>query len=139
MQFLKESDFNGIIGSSTLTTLKGDDSENLTTAENLAISELDPLRTNFDIDTELAKNNTDRNTLMIRLLVHITAYYLYNTVVDDEIPERIYDNYKMSVSDIQKIATGKLGCTLEPILDETNRPKSNYRFGGDELRDNDIF
>lgn len=139
MQFLKEDDFNGILGKSIMATLRGYLGDNLDTAENLAISELDPLRTNYDIDAELAKTDTDRNTLMIRLLVHITAYYLYNTVVDDEIPERIYDNYKSSVADIQKISTGKLSCTLEAVLDETNQPKSNYRFGGDKPRDNDIF
>ncbi len=139
MQFLTVTDFTGIIGTNTLTSLRGTADANLDTSEGLAISELDPLRANFDITAELAKTGTGRNSLMIRLLVHITAYYLFNTVDDNDIPERIVDNYKMQITDIQKISTGKLSCTLDTLLDDDEYPKSNYRFGSNTPRDNDIF
>lgn len=140
MQFLTENDFKGIIGANTLTQLRGVSDADLNIAESLAISELDPLRAKFDISTELAKSDAGRNPVMVRLMVHITAYYLYNKVEDDDIPERITENYKAQVRDIEKFANGSKSCTLTPLIDETTQaPKSNYRFGGDTPRNNDIF
>lgn len=140
MQFLTENDFKGIIGANTLTQLRGIGDADLNIAESLSISELDPLRAKFDISAELAKSDTGRNPVMVRLMVHITAYYLYNKVEDDDIPERIADNYKTQIKDIEKFANGSKSCTLTPLIDETtNAPKSSYRFGGDAPRNNDIF
>lgn len=140
MQFLTDDDLKGIIGAATLATLEGIASENLDTAEELAISELDPLRENYDIDGELAKTGTVRNSMLVRMLVHITVYYLFNTVEDVDIPERVDKNYQNQLKAIEKIASGKLATTLEQLIDETTElPKSKYRFGGDDLRDNDIY
>lgn len=139
MQFLQVTDFNGIIGSSSLASLRGVADANLDEAEKLALSELAPLRGNFDVDYELARSGSGRNGEVIRMLVHITAYYLYNTVVDLEIPERIDKNYDQQISTILKIADGKVHSTIKPLYTEDNKPKSNYRFGSDKARDNDIF
>lgn len=139
MQFLTENDFNGIIGGNTLTSLRGAADANLVTAEQLAITELDPLRAKFDIAAELAKTGSNRNGLMIRLMVHITAYYLFNTVDDVDIPERITENYKTQIQAIAKIASGSMESTLTPLFDESGVQKTSYRFGGDTLRDNEIF
>lgn len=139
MQFLTETDFNGIIGANTLNSLRGGDDVNLATAEELAITELDPLQAKFNISAELAKTGSNRNGLMIRLMIHITAYYLFNTVDDNDIPERITENYNTQIKNIAKIAAGQMECTLTPILNEDASPKTSYRFGGDDPRDNDIF
>jgi phage gp36-like protein len=140
MQFLTENDFKGIIGANTLTQLRGVGDADLNIAESLSISELDPLRAKFNISVELTKSDTERNPVIIRLMVHITAYYLYNTVEDADIPERITENYKQQVRDIEKFANGSKACSLTPLIDETTQaPKSNYRFGGDAPRNNDIF
>lgn len=139
MQFLETNDFNGIIGANTLTSLRGAADANLDTAEELAVTELDPLRAKFDIPAELAKTGTSRNGLMIRLMIHITAYYLFNTVDDVDIPERIAENYRMQIQAIAKIASGSMESTLTPLFDEDGVQKTSYRFGSDTLRDNDIF
>ena len=139
MQFLTENDFKGIIGANTLSSLRGAADVNLATAEALAITELDPLRAKCDIPAELAKAGASRNGLMIRLMIHITAYYLFNTVDDNDIPERIAENYKTQIQAIAKIASGSMESTLTPLLDDTGAQKTSYRFGGDDPRDNDIF
>lgn len=139
MKFLQSTDFNGIIATSIYNQLKGTDSANVDKAELLAITELAPLQARYNIPVELAKTGTSRNEELIRVLVHITAYYLYNVVEDDSIPERITTNYKNQVSNIEKIANGKLYTTLAPILNSDSTTKSVYRFGGNEPRDNDIF
>jgi formylmethanofuran:tetrahydromethanopterin formyltransferase len=139
MQFLTDTDFKGIIGVNTLTSLRGTADANLITAEQLAITELDSLRAKFDIPAELSKTGSNRNGLMIRLMIHITAYYLFNTVDDNDIPDRITENYKTQIQDIAKISSGTKESTLTPLLNEDASPKTSYRFGGDEPRDNDIF
>lgn len=139
MQFIETTDFNGIIGANTLTSLRGTADVNLATAEELAISELDPLRANYDIDAELSKAGSGRNSLLVRILIHITAYYLFNTVDDNDIPERIAENYRMQIQAIAKIASGSMSCTLEPLYNADSTIKTSYRFGGDAARDNDIF
>jgi hypothetical protein len=139
MQFLTTTDFNGIIGANTFTSLRGTADANLVTAEELAITELDPLRAKFNIPVELAKSGTSRNGLMIRLMIHITAYYLFNTVEDVDIPDRITENYNTQIKNIAKIAAGSMECTLTPLYDSDGEQKTSYRFGGDALRDNNIY
>lgn len=139
MQFLTETDFNGIIGANTLNSQRGVDDANLVTAEELAITELDPLRAKYNIPVELAKAGSNRNGLMIRLMIHITAYYLFNTVDDNDIPDRITENYNTQIKNIAKIAAGQMECTLIPLYDSEGAQKTSYRFGGDAVRDNDIF
>lgn len=139
MKFLQSTDFNGIIATSIYDQLKGINSANVDKAELLAITELAPLQARYNIPAELAKSGTARNEELIRVLVHITAYYLYNVVEDDSIPERITTNYKNQIAIIEKIANGKLYTTLTHILNSDSTTKSVYRFGGDPKRDNDIF
>jgi len=139
MQFLTSTDFNGIISAASYNSLKGTADANINEAEKLALSELAPLRGNYDINYELALSGTSRNAEVIRILVHIAAYYLYNTVEDVEIPERIDKNYDNQVKLIAKIAGGSVYSTIKPLLNEDSTPKSNYRFGSDAARNNDIF
>lgn len=140
MQFLLTTDFQGIIGDNTLNSLRGAQDANLATAEELAMSELDPLYANYNMPKELLKSGDSRNDMLVRMLVHITVYYLFNSVEDADIPERVDENYRMQIKNIKEIATGKLSSTLEPLISETTGlPKSNYRWGSDAARDNEIF
>lgn len=139
MVFLTDNDFKGIIDASQLADLRGVNDADLNTAESLAISELDPLRSNFNISGELSKAGANRNDMLVRVLIHITTYYLFNTVQDIDIPERVETNYANQLKVIEKVATGKLASTIDPVFDEQSKPKSNYRFGGDAPRDNNIF
>jgi len=140
MEFLATTDFKGIISASIMSRLRGVNDENLQTSEELATSELDPLRENYDIEGELAKVGDGRNDMLVRMVTNITAYYLFNTVEDLDIPERIIDNFLRELENIKAIATGKLSTSLDPLYDEeTGLAKSNYRFGGDAPRDQEIF
>lgn len=118
MAFLTDNDFAGIIATSTFATLKGTGGANLAKAEELAKSELDPLRSKFDITAELAKSGATRHTVIVRMMLNITAYYLYNTVVDVEIPERIATNFDNEKKFIEKLAAGKASSTIAVLKDE---------------------
>jgi len=139
MEFLAESDLKGSIGTTTLAQLKGADSENIATSEQLAISELAPLRGKYNIDAELAKTSTDRNKELLRMMVAITIYYLYNTVVDQEIPQRVVDNFDREVKNIKAISTGNQYTTIEAITETDGTTRTNFRYGGDDPRSHDPF
>jgi len=89
MIFLSADDFKGALATGLLTQLRGTADANLAAAELNAISELDPLKERYDIDAELAKTTTGRNKVLIRILVSLTAYWLFNTVPDDDPPSGI--------------------------------------------------
>jgi hypothetical protein len=139
MTFLTDTDFKGILGSNTLSALRGTDDEDIDTAESHAISELSVLEGNYNITSDLAASDDARNVELIRILVHLTAYYLYNTSEAIDIPDRIDTNYSNIRRDLAKIASGSLHTTLTPLYDSESKAKSNYRFGGDAPRDNNIF
>ena len=139
MQFTTEDDFKGVLAPGVLSSLQGTADENLVEAELLAISHLSPLRDKYDIDGELAKTTTSRNREMLRMVVNITAYYLYNTVPDDDIPQRIVDNFNMELRNIDAIAKGRFA-TFDTLEDETTgETKTNFRSGSDDLRSHDPF
>ena len=139
MEFLRENDFKGVVAKGVLTTLKGNSNINLAEAEGLAISKLDPLRGRFDVGAELAKPGDNRNRALLRMMVNITAYYLYNTVPDDEIPERVVDNYKDELKDIKEIASGKLNSTLTTLTGDDGNAKTVFRWGSNPRRSHSLY
>lgn len=138
LQFLEENDFKGTLSTSVLDTLKGTNSENLEKAEQLAISELSCLYATYDIDGELAKTGTARNKELIRILVSITAYYLYNTVVDDEIPDRIKENFEKEYKHVIAVCKG-LASSLDQLTGDDGQAVTRFRFDSDEQRSHDPY
>lgn len=139
MEFLRENDFKGVAAKGVLATLKGNSNINLAEAEGMAISKLDPLRGKFDIDAELSKTGDNRNKGLVRMMVNITAYYLYNTVPDDDIPERVADNYKDEIKDIEKIASGKMNSTLTALTGDDGKTKTVFRWGSNPSRSHSLY
>ena len=139
LKFITEADFKGILGTSVIAGLKGLNSENLIESELRAISELDPLKAKFNLDALLSAGGTERHPVLIRILVHITAYYLYNTVPDDEIPQRIVDNWKKELQLIKDLASGKASSTLEVKANEiTGELVTSFRWGSNKKRSHDL-
>lgn len=138
LQFLEENDFKGTLSTSVLDTLKGTNSENLEKSEQLAISELSCLYATYDVDAELAKTGTGRNKELVRILVSITAYYLYNTVVDDEIPDRIKENFEKEYKHVIAVCKG-LASSLDKLTGDDGESVTRFRFDADEQRSHDPY
>lgn len=139
LQFITETDFKGILGASVIAGLKGTNSENLIESEKRAISELDPLRAKFDIDGMLSQTGTARHPVIVRVLINITAYYLYNTVPDDEIPQRIVDNFKKEIQFIKDLVTGKTSSTLTGLTDDEGEKLTTFRWGSNKARTHSLY
>ena len=136
LQFLETNEFKGTIADAVLTKLSGTDNVNLEKAEQLAISELSCLYSKYDIAAELAKTSTNRNTELVRILVAITAYYLYNTVIDDDIPERISKNFEKEYKQIIAICKG-LAATFDTLTNDDGDTVTRFRSGSDTARSHD--
>lgn len=139
MEFLSDSDLKGSISAGTLTSLRGTLDENLDQSEAMAISEIAPLRELYDIDAEIRKTTDQRNAELIRILVAFTIYYLYNTVEDDSIPERVNNNYEKELKAVMLISQGKQSTTLERLTDDTGETISHFRFNDEQPRDLDAY
>lgn len=139
MTFLTINDILGAIGDNTLTQLRGTDDINLNNANKMAISKLAPLRELYNISVELKKSGDNRNDELIRILVAFTAYYLYNKVEDDDIPDRIRDNFKDEDKTVAAIAVGKMGTTLIRATTGDGENINNIRFSDSKPRNTDIY
>ncbi|PTN08053.1 uncharacterized protein DUF1320 [Mangrovibacterium marinum] len=139
MIFLTDTDFKGLLAPIVLAKLRGTNDENLNESEKLAVSELDPLRGKFNMDAELSKSGVTRNRTLVRIMANITAYYVYNTVVDDEIPERIVANWKKELATIEKIASGKLNSTLLTLEDADGKSATVFRWGSNAKRSHQLY
>jgi len=139
MRYLSASDFNGVLSANALSQLRGTADVNLISAEQNAISELDPLQGRYEIEAELSKTSSDRNISMIRIVANLTAYWLYNTSADVDIPERISENYKTALRDIESFATGKKSTTLTAKTDTEGETKTKFAYGFDTKRQNNPF
>lgn len=139
MKFLVVDDFKGTLGTGVLNQLRGTLDANLAQAEQNALSELDPLKYRYDVDAELSKTGTDRNSVMIRIVVNLTAYWLYNIVPDLDIPSRISDNYNNTLRDIELFANGKKHSTLTGNKDDDGAAVTKFEYGFDTKRRNNPF
>ncbi|WP_346856574.1 hypothetical protein [uncultured Draconibacterium sp.] len=138
LQFLSDTDFKGTLSDTVLTKLRGTADANLEKAEELGISELSCLYSKYDIDTELAKTSTGRNKELVRIVVAFTAYYLYNTVIDDDIPERISENFEKEYKHVLAVCKG-LAATFDTLTNTDGDTVTRFRSGSDTLRSHDPF
>ncbi len=128
MVYLTKTDLKGSISANTLTTLQGTADANLNECESLAISEIAPLRDLYNIDVELGKTDASRNIELKRMLVAFTVYYLFNTVEDDSIPQRVKDNYDKELKTVLAIANGKQSSTMQRNTNADGEETTNFSY-----------
>ena len=58
----------------------------------------------------------------------LAIYYIYQSVPDEEIPERVRQNYEDAIAEIQRVASGKDNSTLSPITDQSGEVRVRSRF-----------
>ena len=82
----------------------------------------------FDLDTEFAQTGTARHKNLLRWMLNLTLYYIYERVPDTQVPERIVKNYDDTIDEIKAIEQGKKNTSLKKLIDiETEIPVSNFR------------
>ena len=93
----------------------------------------------YDVEPELAKTGTQRNEALRIWMLALACYFLYARIPDDQIPERIVKDYDDAMSDLDKIASGKIRTSLPEKTAEDGTVKRAFRMGSNEARSHNML
>ena len=127
MQFITQQDLKIFLTEKMLNDIISDDLSLLDSAELVSISEISSfLSGKFDL--ELMLNDTNRNRLLVLLIVDIMMYYLYKRIYAD-VPKNILDTYNAKIKYLQEVASSKY-CPVGFIQkDERFEDKNVIQYG----------
>ena len=127
--FLTTSDYLVFITQGALQKILRDNESKLTDAERMAYGYIyEKLSASFNLDVEIQKRDGNRNPALVRWMTVLAIYYIYQSVPDEEIPERVRQNYEDAIAEIQRVASGKDNSTLSPITDQSGEVRVRSRF-----------
>ncbi len=127
--FLTIKDYLVFITEGVLKKIVRDNDTKLTDSERMAYGYIyEKLSGRFNIDLEIARRGEDRNPALVRWMAVLAIYYIYQSVPDEEIPERVRQNYEDAIAEIQRVASGKDNSTLSPITDQSGEVRVRSRF-----------
>ena len=127
--FLTIKDYLVFITEGVLKKIVRDNDTKLTDSERMAYGYIyEKLSGRFNIDLEIARRGEDRNPALVRWMAVLAIYYIYQSVPDEEIPERVRQNYEDAIAEIQRVASGKDNSTLSPITDQSGEVRVRRRF-----------
>ncbi len=134
--FVQESDFKNKIHYNALQQILDGDTEKLDDAEAIAAAMVtDRLTKYYDLGAEWGKTGRDRNRRLLKWMIDLMAYYLYEGIADDDVPERIIKDYDDTLKELTRIEDGKTDADLpRRIKEETQRPKTKFRWGSQPKR-----
>ena len=94
----------------------------------------------YDLDAEFAKTGDERHRNLLRWMLNLTVYFIYERIPDDEVPERVVKNYDDTIADIKAVEQGKRNTSLKKLIRADNlRNETNFRWGSNEPRINNPF
>ena len=122
-------DYLVFITEGVLRKIVRDNDTKLTDSERMAYGYIyEKLSGRFNIDLEIARRGEDRNPALVRWMAVLAIYYIYQSVPDEEIPERVRQNYEDAITEIQRVASGKDNSTLSPVTDQSGEVRVRSRF-----------
>ena len=134
MNFLQLRDFETYMNADLLNQVIGGDVAKLDNAEESAMGFIENnLSRRFDLQREYGKTGTGRNATLVRWMLCLATYNLYNLVPDTDIPERVDKNYDDVRKEIMNIAGGRGESDLTPIYREGVK-KTKFRYGSEPKR-----
>lgn len=133
--FITRDDYLTYIEDKRLIQLTNNDSTKLDSAEETAISVVkDSLHTRFDVDVIFATTGTARPQQVVRWVIVLALYYIYERVADAALPERIINNYNDVLDKLKDIEDGKPSIFLPRYLKDDGNPKTKFRWGSQPPR-----
>jgi len=140
MRFIKPEDYNTKIRSKQLDQIiQGNDSIKLD-AENVAIATVrDALYPYYDTqqifinDAGISEEDL-RHQQVVRWVMNLIMYYLYERIPDKLVPDRIIKNYDDTMSLLMDISDGKKSVDLPRLTDSEGSTITKFRWGSQEQR-----
>jgi len=141
MIYLTEGDFVAKISDNILEQILDGNNTILDEAEQSATAIIqDAFAQKYDLDAEFAKTGTDRHKNLLRWMLNLTLYFLYERVHDNQVPDRVVKNYDDTVSEIKSIEQGKRNTSLLKLIREDNaRKETNFRWGSNTKKEHNPF
>ncbi len=135
MIFLTETDFNSRLDSNIRNQITEGNQEVLDGAEQSAMAVIqDALSANYDLDYEFAKTGTDRHKNLIKWMLNLCIYFIYEKVPDTQVPERVVKNYNDTTKELQQLEAGKKNTTLQKLVNEDGSNPTVFRWGSNKAR-----
>lgn len=127
--FLTVKDYLVFVTQGVLKKIIRDNDTKLIDAERMAYGYIyEKLSGRFDIDLEITRRDDARNPALVRWMATLAIYYIYQAVPDEEIPERVRQNYEDVVAEIQRVASGKDNSTLASRTDASGEVRIRSKF-----------
>lgn len=137
--FISVEDYSSFINTGILNKITGGDENKIFNAEELAIGHVrSKLGERFDIDAELRKTGNGRNQTLLKWILSISVYHVYNTIPDVDIPERVDKNHDVALAEIDKVASGKSPTDLIQLT-RSGVKKTLFRWGSAPKRSHSPF
>jgi phage gp36-like protein len=137
MPYVLQSDFLPYIKDSRLQQMLDSDASALDDAIYTAEAVVsDALYSRYDLDAILALTDDDRPKQLVRWIVVISLYYLYERLPDKIVPDRVVKNYDETLEILTEIEDGKKSVNLPLIVMNatTNTLASKFRWGSSPQR-----
>lgn len=141
MPFITQADYKPKIKERHILQIIEDDEDILTDAEATAMAIVEnKLFQRYDMDQALAQEGDSRNRVLLRWVICLVLYDIYERIDDDLIPERIVKNYDDCMNELDEIQKGNMAVKLPPLeLDEDGDgvidTTARLRIGSDTPRD----
>lgn len=137
--FIQAGDYSAFINGNILNKITQGNEDKIFNAEEMAIGfVVSKLGERFDIQAELRKQGESRNKTLLRWLLSMSVYHLYNTIPDTEIPERVTKNHEYARQEISAIAKGKDPTDLLQFS-SSGIKKTRFRWGSAPRRSHSPF
>jgi hypothetical protein len=130
--FITESDYTARIQDTRLQQIIQADESLLDDAESAAISIIrDALHTRYDVDAIFATVGDARPKQVVRWVLTLALYFLYERVPDQVVPKRVIKNYDDTLAYLLEIEDAKKSVDLPRAVDDEDQPKSKFRWGSE--------
>jgi phage gp36-like protein len=136
MNFLTRDDFDTKLSEDIVSQIIETDDTILDDAELQATAIIeDALSKTYDLDAEFAKTDTDRHKNLLRWMMNLAVYFIYERIPSNQVPDRVVKNYDDTIAEIKGIESGKRNTSLTLKVDETTgKTNSVFRFGSNLKR-----
>lgn len=136
--YITQDDYLPMITDKRLTQVIESDTVLLDYAELTAISIVrDALHVLYDVDAIFSLTGTNRHPQVVRWCVTLALYFLYERVPDAVTPDRVKDNYTLTLETLEGIEDAKKSVDLprKTVDDET---VTKFRWGSQPPRGHNI-
>lgn len=138
--FLQPADYLTFISESALRKVCRENDGKLREVENLAYGYIfEKLSVRYEISKEIICTGENRNPALLRWMIILSVYYLYQSVADDDIPERVRINYEDVIKEIDRVSSGRDNSTLTKVVDRQGKAKTTFRWASNPRRTHNPF